>query len=83
MRTQQADYQQVLYLANQLTPFEQIQLILTLRDRLLGFGMWKEIQEMEDIETSVEELRVSESYHSDGSIKSPEEFLKELEDWNE
>ena len=83
MKTQQADYQQVLYLANQLTPFEQIQLILTLRDRLLGFGMWKEVKEIEDIENYVEEFRVAESHHPDGSIKSPEEFLKELEDWNE
>ena len=83
MRTQQADYQQVLYLANQLTPPEQIRLILTLRDRLLGFGMWKEVKEMEDIETYLEELRVVESHHSDGSIKNPGEFLKELEDWNE
>ena len=80
---QQADYQQVLYLANQLAPSEQVQLILTLRDRLLGFGMWGEVKEMEDIETYVEELRVAESRYPDGSIKKPEEFLRELEEWNE
>ena len=83
METQQADYQQVLYLANQLAPSEQVQLILDLRDRLLGFGMWEEVKEMEDIETYVEELRTAESRHPDGSIKSPEEFLKELEEWDE
>jgi hypothetical protein len=83
METQQVDYQQVLYLANQLTPSEQVQLILTLRDRLLGFGMWEEIKEMEDIETYLEELRTAESHHPDGSIKRPEEFLKELEEWDE
>jgi len=83
METQQADYQQVLYLANQLTLSEQVQLILDLRDRLLGFGMWEEVKEMEDIEAYVEELRTVESRHPDGSIKRPEEFLKELEKWDE
>jgi len=80
---QQADYQQVLYLANQLVPSEQVQLILTLRDRLLGFGMWGEVKEMEDFETYLEELRVAESCYPDGNIKKPEEFLRELEEWNE
>lgn len=83
METQQTDYQQVLYLANQLTLSEQVQLILTLRDRLLGFGMWEGVKEMEDIETYLEELRAAESRHPDGSIKRPDEFLKELEEWDE
>ena len=83
MAVQQADYQQVLYLANRLTPPEQVRLIFTLRDRLLGFGMWEEVKEMEDIEAYVEEFRATESHHPDGSIKRPEEFLKELEEWHE
>ncbi len=81
MAIQQADYQQVLDLAAQLTPPEQVELILTLRDKLLGFGMWEGVKE--DIETYVEELRAAESRHPDGSIKKPEEFLRELEEWNE
>jgi len=83
MAIQQVDYQQVLDLANQLTPIEQVQLILTLRDRLLGFGMWEEVREIEDIETYVEDLRTAESRHPDGRIKKPEVFLRELEEWNE
>jgi len=81
MAIQQADYQQVLDLAAQLTPPEQVELILTLRDKLLGFGMWEGVKE--DIETYVEELHAAESRHPDGSIKKPEEFLRELEEWNE
>ena len=80
MKIRRADYQQVLYLADQLTPSEQLQLILALRDRLLGFGMWERVKEMEDIETYVEKLRVAESRHPDGSIKSPEDFLRELKE---
>jgi len=97
MKTQQVDYQQVLHLANQLPISEQVELILTLRDKLLGFGMWKsifdaneelrhklrEVKEMKDVETYVEDLRTAESRHPNGHLKSPEEFLKELEEWNE
>ena len=47
------------------------------------FIFCKSLKEMEDIETYLEELRAAESRRSDGSIKKPEEFLRELEEWNE
>jgi len=75
-------YQEVLQLVERLTPVEQAQLLDELRDRLLGFGMWKEREEMEDVKSYVEELRAEESNHPSGQAKTPQEFWRNLESWN-
>lgn len=76
-------YQEVLRLVEQLTPVEQAQLLDELRDRLLGFGMWSDRREMEDIKSYVEELRAEESSYPGRQLKTPQEFWRDLESWNE
>ncbi|MGQ9733221.1 MAG: hypothetical protein ACUVX8_18340 [Candidatus Zipacnadales bacterium] len=75
-------YHEVLQLVERLTPLEQAQLLDELRARLLGFGMWREREEMKDVESYVEELRAEEGRHPGGQAKTAEEFRRELESWD-
>ena len=75
------DYQKAWEFAIALPPDEQIQLVEALINHLYGFGMWRDRKEMEDIQGYVETMRRQDSYHSDGRLKTLEEFLEELKEW--
>jgi hypothetical protein len=83
MQNAQTIYQTVWQLALNLTPDDQLKLAGALIEHLHGFGMWKDRADMEDIQSYVESIRKRDSYHPDGRLKTPEEFLRELEVWKD
>ena len=76
-------YDNVLELASRLSIEEQAHLVVELRDKTEGFGMWKYRPDLKDPEEYLLKLRESMSKHPNGLAKTPEELLKELEEWNE
>lgn len=83
MRSPESVYDNVLELASHLSIEEQARLVAELRDKTEGFGMWRYRPDLKDPEEYLLKLRESMSKHPGGSPKTPEEFLKELEEWNE
>lgn len=79
----QPSYQEVLNLVEQLTPGEQARLIAEIRERSQGFGMWKDRTECADPELYVLRIREEDATHDAGAVKTPEEYLAELEAWDE
>jgi hypothetical protein len=49
----------------------------------LGFGMWRDREDIADAADSVSELRDAEMRTPEGREKTPEEFLREIETFNE
>jgi hypothetical protein len=45
----------------------------------LGFGMWREHEDLADAENYVSDLRERDMRTPDGREKTPEEFLSEIE----
>lgn len=76
-------YVEVLHLAEQLTAEEQARLIAEIRERSQGFGMWKDRADLVDPELYVLRLREEEAKHATGAPKTPEEYLAELQSWDE
>lgn len=83
MRSPKSVYDNVLELATHLSIEEQARLVAELRDKTEGFGMWRYRPDLKDPEEYLLKLRESMSKHPGGSAKTPEEFLKELEEWDE
>ena len=83
MLKNRTDYHVVYKLALELDPDEQIKLVEAVTDHLYGFGMWKDREEMKDIQNYVDTIRKRDSYQPDGRLKTPDEFLHELETWEE
>ena len=79
----QPSYAEVLHLVEQLTPEEQARLVLEIRERSHGFGMWKDRADLADPELYVFHLREEESKRATGEPKTPEEYLAELKAWDE
>jgi hypothetical protein len=80
METQHV-YEDVLARAETLPPEELSRLIGALR-RVLHekYGKWTALKDVEEVREYVEWIRSRDSHHSDGRPKSPEEFLRELEE---
>jgi hypothetical protein len=53
----QPSYAEVLHLVEQLTPEEQARLVLEIRERSHGFGMWKDREDMRDPSAYVRKIR--------------------------
>jgi hypothetical protein len=76
-------YDNILELISHLSPDEQARLIAEIRDRTEGFGMWKHRSDLKDPEDYLLRLRELDSKHANGSPKDPEEFFRELKEWDE
>jgi hypothetical protein len=75
------DYRRVLEDAGRLTEREQARLIKELAMRLLESQKRLDLSEVKDAVAYVERIRAADSRHPSGRLKTPEEFLAELEVW--
>ena len=76
-------YEEILKLARQLSSGERVQLADTLLEEELGFGMWRDRADMADVATYVEQMREADMHTPEGRLKTPEEFLREVETFDE
>ena len=76
-----SEYRQVLEDANRLTEREQARLIKDLARRLAKSGKRLDLSKVEGALAYVERIRMAESRHPSGRLKTPKEFLAELESW--
>lgn len=76
-----ADYKRALEDAKLLTSVEQIRLIEELAVRLTKSGEPLDLSRVDDAVAHVERMRKSDSRHWRGGLKTPQEFLTELESW--
>ena len=79
----QPSYQEVLHLVEQLSPEEQAQLVVEIRERSQGFGMWQNRPDVENPELYVLRLREEEAKKENGELKTPEEYLAGITAWDE
>lgn len=79
----QPSYAEVLDLVEQLTAEEQARLIVEIRERSQGFGMWKDRADLTDPELHVLRMREEDAKRATGEPKTPDEYLAELKAWNE
>lgn len=75
------DYTRALENARRLSSTEQVRLIKELAVRLMGSGKARDLSRLEDAVAYVERMRGAESRHQNGRLKTPGEFLAELESW--
>ena len=78
-----AIYEEILNQAKQLSSEERLQLADALLEEELGFGMWRNRPEMADAAAYVERVRESDMRSPDGRVKMPEEYLEEVEAFDE
>ena len=76
-------YAEVLHLVEQLTLEEQARLIVEVRERSQGFGMWQNRTDLADPELYVLRIREEDAKHATGEPKTPDEYLAEIEAWDE
>ena len=76
-------YEEILESAKRLSSAERVQLADALLAEELGFGMWREREDVVDAEGYVSDLREAEMRTVDGREKTPEEFLREIESFDE
>jgi hypothetical protein len=72
-------YEEILESAKRLSSVERLQLADALLAEELGFGMWRAREDIADAEGYVSNLREAEMRTPDGRVKTPEEFLGEIE----
>jgi hypothetical protein len=70
-----SSYSEVLHLVEQLTPEEQARLIVEVRERSQGFGMWRERADLADPELYVLRIREEDAKRVTGEPKAPNEYL--------
>jgi hypothetical protein len=73
-------YRRVLKDASRLTQSQQARLIKKLA-QLVKSGGQLDLSKTEDAVAFVERMRAAESSHANGRLKSPKEFLAEIESW--
>lgn len=78
-----ATYEEILSQAKQLSVEERLQLADALLEEELGFGMWRNRAEMTDAAAYVEQIRESDVLTPVGQLKAPEEYLAEVEAFDE
>lgn len=71
-------YEEIIDLARRLSSEERLQLADELLAEELGFGMWCDRADLEDVAGYVEKLRASESRAPDGRGKDAQAFLEEI-----
>jgi hypothetical protein len=76
-------YEEILESAKQLSSAERLQLADALLAEELGFGMWRQREDIADAAEYVAELRDAEMSTPNGREKTPEEFLREIETFDE
>jgi hypothetical protein len=76
-------YEEILESAKRLSSAERLQLADALLAEELGFGMWRDRENFADAEAYVSSLRESEMHTPDGCEKTPEEYLEDIENFNE
>ena len=76
-------YEEVRGLVEQLTAEEQARLVVEIRERSQGFGMWRHRPDLADPELYVLRMREEDAKRDSGEVKTPGEFLAELEAWDE
>jgi hypothetical protein len=72
-------YEEILESAKRLSSEERLQLADALLAEELGFGMWRKRDDVGDAEAYVSELREAAMVTPVGQLKTPEEFLREIE----
>lgn len=78
-----AIYEEILNQAMQLSSEERLQLANALLEEEFGFGMWLNRTEMTDVAAYVEQIREAEIITPAGQLKAPEDYLKEVEAFDE
>jgi hypothetical protein len=76
-------YEEIIDLARRLSSEERLQLADELLAEELGFGMWRDRTDLEDVAGYVEKLRERESRAPDGRGKDAQAFLEEIKTSNE
>lgn len=76
-------YEEILESAKLLSSTERLQLADALLAEELGFGMWRDREDVANAEDYVSDLRDAEMRTADGREKTPEEFLREIETFDE
>ena len=76
-----SDYRRVLEDASRLTQWQQARLIKKLVARLVKSGGQLDLSKTEDAVAFVERMRAAESRQANSRLKSPKEFLAEIESW--
>lgn len=69
-------YEEILKLTRELPTAQRLRLADTLFAEELGFGMWRERAELEDVTAFVEQLRAQQLRTPEGAQRTPEEFLR-------
>jgi hypothetical protein len=76
-------YEEILNQAKQLSFEDRLRLADALLEEELGFGMWSDRAQMADVAVYVERMRNEDVRTREGGLKSPEEFLREVERFDE
>jgi hypothetical protein len=76
-------YEEILDQAKRLSSEERVQLADALLEEELGFGMWRDRADIKDAATYVEQVREENKRTPNGRLKSSEEFLREVEEFDE
>jgi hypothetical protein len=76
-----SEYRRVLEGASRLTGSEQAKLIKELAARFIESSKGLDLSKVEGAVAYVEGLRMAESRLASGRLKTPDEFLAELESW--
>lgn len=76
-------YEEILESAKRLSSVERLQLADALLAEELGFGMWSDRSEFADAAAYVSDLREEDMRRPDGREKTPEEFHREIETFDE
>jgi hypothetical protein len=76
-------YEELLDRTKELSSEERLRLADTLLAEELGFGMWLNRADVQDAAEYVDRTREESMRAPNGSLKSPDEFLKEVETFSE
>jgi hypothetical protein len=76
-------YEEILDQTKRLPSEERVQLADALLEEELGFGMWRDRADIKDAATYVEQAREENKRTPNGRLKSSEEFLREVEEFDE
>ncbi len=75
------EYRRALEAANLLSEGERTRLIRELAARLVKFRKRPDLSQVEEAVAYVEGMRMAESRHPSGRLKTPAEFLAALNSW--
>ena len=76
-------YDELLSRTKELSSEERLRLADTLLEEELGFGMWQQRADVQDAAAHVERIRSESMRTPDNRLKTPDEFLREVEAFDE